>query len=79
MLVSSAFWWLPPIYAAVINLVTYQAFRSDKQRAKSNSRRIPERTLLWLAAAGGSIGAIIAQQQLRHKTRKQPFATLLLA
>ena len=30
-----------------------------------------------MAAVGGSLGAIAAQQILRHKTRKEPFRTQL--
>jgi uncharacterized membrane protein YsdA (DUF1294 family) len=38
---------------------------------------VPERTLLMLAAAGGSFGAFAGQQGFRHKTSKQPFRTYL--
>ncbi|MDQ0323256.1 uncharacterized membrane protein YsdA (DUF1294 family) [Pararhizobium capsulatum DSM 1112] len=37
-----------------------------------------ESTLLWLAIAGGSLGALTAQQVLRHKTRKEPFRSILM-
>ena len=30
-----------------------------------------------MALLGGSVGALLAQQILRHKTRKEPFATKL--
>lgn len=60
-----------------MNLVTYFAFIADKRRAINGARRISEATLLTLALIGGSIGAKAAQRQFRHKTRKQPFATLL--
>jgi uncharacterized membrane protein YsdA (DUF1294 family) len=64
-------------YLLAINLAAYLAFAADKRRAATRAWRIPERTLLWLAALGGSSGAIAAQQILRHKTRKEPFRTLL--
>lgn len=67
------------LYLAVVNALTYLSFRADKRRAVRSQRRIPERRLLTLAAIGGSPAAIYAQQTLRHKTVKQPFATLLLA
>ena len=64
-------------YALLINALAYAAFAIDKSRAICAERRIPERSLLILPALGGWIGAKIAQHRLRHKTRKQPFGTLL--
>jgi uncharacterized membrane protein YsdA (DUF1294 family) len=66
------------IYLPVINAITWLAFWADKERARQGLYRIPERTLLLLALAGGSPAAIHAQQRLRHKTRKQPFASILV-
>lgn len=66
------------LYLAVMNAVTYLCFREDKRRATRFQWRIRERHLLALAALGGSPAAIYAQQTLRHKTTKQPFATQLL-
>jgi uncharacterized membrane protein YsdA (DUF1294 family) len=62
----------------LINGLAYLAFRFDKRAAVEGRRRIPEKHLLLLAALGGSPAALFAQQTLRHKTRKQPFASLLL-
>ena len=67
------------LYLVVVNALTYLSFRDDKRRAVLSRRRIPERRLLALAALGGSPAAFYAQQRLRHKTVKQPFASLLLA
>lgn len=64
-------------YLAAINMLAFLLFRQDKRAAIARDRRIPERTLLGLAAIGGSLGAVAAQQMLRHKTRKEPFRTLL--
>ena len=64
-------------YALLINALAYAAFAIDKSRAICAERRIPERSLLILAALGGWPGAKIAQHRLRHKTRKQPFGILL--
>jgi uncharacterized membrane protein YsdA (DUF1294 family) len=65
-------------YLLAINLVTFVGFATDKHRARRNGRRTPERSLLILAAAGGAPAALLAQQTLRHKTRKQPFGTRLI-
>lgn len=68
---------LAAAYLAVVNLLAFALFSQDKRAAVAGRRRIPERTLLGLAAVGGSLGAVAAQQLLRHKTRKEPFRTLL--
>lgn len=62
----------------LINLVTLLRFREDKRRAAAGAWRVPETSLLGLAALGGTPGALLACRLFRHKTRKQPFATLLL-
>jgi len=68
---------LAVLYLLTINGATFAAFASDKRRAISGRRRVPERVLLQLAAVGGSSAALAAQQLLRHKTRKEPFRTEL--
>ncbi len=60
-------------YLIVINIVTWIAFGLDKWKAKSGKWRIPERTLLLLALAGGSLGALAGMIMFRHKTRKAKF------
>jgi uncharacterized membrane protein YsdA (DUF1294 family) len=62
----------------LVNLVTVFRYWDDKRRASAGAWRVPEATLLGLAAIGGSPGALLACRLFRHKTRKQPFATLLL-
>lgn len=66
-------------YLAIVNLSAFAAMGWDKARARRGDARIPERTLLILAAAGGAFGAVAAQRTFRHKTRKQPFGAWLLA
>ena len=65
------------LYLAAINIAAFAAFWFDKRAAVRGDRRIPERTLLTLTALGGWAGALAGQSLLRHKTRKEPFRTLL--
>lgn len=60
-------------YMMVINVGTYWLYGRDKKRAKRKERRIPEKVLIMLAIAGGSVGAYIGMVVFRHKTRKPPF------
>jgi uncharacterized membrane protein YsdA (DUF1294 family)/cold shock CspA family protein len=57
----------------VASFFTFLAYARDKQAAKSGSWRTQESTLHLLSLVGGWPGAIVAQQQLRHKTKKQSF------
>lgn len=62
-----------------LNLLVFSIYFMDKQAARHGRWRISERTLLILALIGGSLGALAAQQLLRHKTRKEPFRSILAA
>lgn len=64
-------------YFVAINVMAIAAFAADKHRAIACQRRLSETRLLWLAALGGSPGALWARQRFRHKTRKQPFSSRL--
>lgn len=61
----------------LINAATYLLYMFDKRRAVNNEWRASERLLLFYAFIGGWFGAKMAQRQLRHKTRKEPFRTRL--
>lgn len=60
-------------YFLVINLVSFVMFGLDKLKAKTNSYRIPEKTLFSFALMGGTPGVILAMLLFRHKTRKASF------
>ena len=45
----------------------------DKYKAKRNLWRIPEATLMGVAAIGGSIGTIAGMNLFRHKTKHPKF------
>ena len=63
--------------AVLVNGWIFLAFGLDKRRAEIGGWRVPEQTLLVLALASGFPGAKAAQVWFRHKTRKQPFGTML--
>lgn len=61
-------------YLAVINALTFVLYWHDKRMARrAGAARVPEFVLLLGGFAGGTLAAIVAQQILRHKTRKQSF------
>ena len=61
------------IYLAVINIVTFFIYGIDKWKAKRAKWRIPESTLLGMAALGGSIGAWLGMNTWHHKTLHKKF------
>jgi uncharacterized membrane protein YsdA (DUF1294 family) len=65
------------LHLVAINLLAFAAFAIDKRRASAGSWRVPEKTLLTIALLGGGLGAVGGQQVFRHKTRKEPFRTIL--
>ena len=66
------------VYLGVLNLATFLVFGWDKRAAAARRSRVSERTLLTLAALGGSPAALLARPVFRHKTRKQPFGAWLV-
>lgn len=61
------------ILFVTVNLVTFIIYGVDKWLAWRGSRRIPESTLLGLAAIGGSIGAWAGMHAWHHKTLHKKF------
>ena len=57
------------IYLIVINAAAFLLMLIDKVKAKKNLWRIPEATLFWVAAIGGSIGRLLGMYTFRHKTK----------
>ena len=71
-------WVLLACWLVLINLAAFFAFGLDKWKAKRKEkneavRRIPEKNLLLLAAAGGSVGALLGMRVFHHKTRHRVF------
>lgn len=60
-------------YLLLINAVGFAIMLYDKYLAKNNLWRIPEKTLLGIAAFGGSIGCLLGMYTARHKTKHLKF------
>ena len=59
-------------YVLLINLFAFSLFGIDKRKAVKRKWRIPEATLLTVAALGGA-GALLGMYTFHHKTRKPKF------
>ena len=57
------------MYLFLINVVGLYVMWSDKQKAKKNQFRIPEKTLFLVAILGGAFGTTYGMYQFRHKTK----------
>ncbi|MEZ9039947.1 MULTISPECIES: DUF1294 domain-containing protein [unclassified Vibrio] len=64
------------VWYLVIGFVTFFVYAKDKRAAINGNWRVPEKTLHTFSIAGGWLGALIAQEKLRHKTQKQPFRSI---
>ncbi|MDH5917708.1 DUF1294 domain-containing protein [Vibrio splendidus] len=64
------------VWYLVIGVVTFFVYAKDKRAAINGNWRVPEKTLHIFSVAGGWLGALIAQEKLRHKTQKQPFRSI---
>jgi len=66
-----------PLFIIVVyvlmSIITYITYSSDKSYAITENSRVPENTLHILSLLGGWVGALIAQQRFRHKTKKSSF------
>ena len=64
-------------YLLLINAIGLLIMCIDKLLAKKQARRVPERTLLLIAAIGGSLGSLLGMLIAHHKTRKAKFYILV--
>lgn len=64
--------WGLALYVGM-SAVAFLLYAQDKWAARAGRWRVPESTLLAVGLIGGWPGAIIAQQILRHKTKKPSF------
>ena len=69
-------------YLLLINAAGLLLMLTDKQKAKRGWWRIPEATLMGIAAVGGSLGTYLGMRLFHHKTKHPKFSIgvpLLLA
>ena len=77
-LVAGWRWGLPLTVAALylaLSILAFAMYAADKRAAQRGGWRTPENTLLLVGLVGGWPGAVVAQQLLRHKTKKLSFRT----
>jgi uncharacterized membrane protein YsdA (DUF1294 family) len=79
IVLAAILWWIGrPLdvllsWLIAITLVTFLAYGYDKAIAGSRMTRVPEKVLLALTLAGGTLGAYVAMALFRHKTVKSSF------
>ena len=61
------------LYLLIMNATGFISMLADKHKAKKKLWRIPEATLLAIAALGGSIGSLVGMYAFRHKTKHLKF------
>ena len=61
------------LYLLIVNAIGFVLMLGDKRMAQKKLWRIPEATLLAMAAIGGSIGALMGMYTFRHKTKHMKF------
>lgn len=61
------------IYLFLMNALGLLFMLTDKKKAQRGAWRIPEATLMLLAALGGSIGSLLGMYWFRHKTKHPKF------
>jgi uncharacterized membrane protein YsdA (DUF1294 family) len=64
-------------YCVLVSALGFITMGIDKQKARRNAWRIPERTLLLIAFLGGGPGSLIGMYTFRHKTKHTKFVILV--
>ena len=61
------------IYLLIINALGFLLMLIDKWKARHHRWRIPEATLMGVAALGGSVGSLVGMYTVLHKTKHIKF------
>ena len=67
------FFTIASSYLLLINAVGFVLMLVDKYKARKKLWRIPEATLMGVAALGGCIGCLLGMYTVRHKTKHPKF------
>lgn len=61
------------LYLVLINAAGFLLMLADKRKAIKKKWRVPEATLMTIAAFGGSLGSFLGMYTFRHKTKRPKF------
>lgn len=61
------------LYLVLINAAGFLLMLADKRKAIKKKWRVPEATLMTVAAFGGSLGSLLGMYTFRHKTKHPKF------
>ena len=61
------------LYLTVVNFTGFAMMGIDKQKARRDQWRIPERNFFIAALLGGSLGCYLGMQVFHHKTMHKAF------
>ena len=62
------------VYLAIVSVISVIVTVYDKRSSKIDGhRRIPERSLIFLAALGGSVAMLVTMLFIHHKTKHAKF------
>lgn len=84
LLLAGGFWfgklhYSVPAGYAILSVITYAMYAWDKRQAKNAGQRTRESTLQLMALIGGWPGALLAQNYIRHKSKKRSFRLMFCA
>lgn len=65
------------VYIILLSIITFIAYKNDKKKAIEGKMRTKEKTLLFLSAFGGGLGAFIGRKVAHHKTDKKYFSVVI--
>ncbi len=82
IILTAVIWWYFSFdvvlsWLIAITLVAFLTYGYDKTIAGSGRMRVPEKVLLALTFAGGTLGAFAGRSLFRHKTIKASFRAQL--